>query len=870
MPTGPRQSHPMSAPAVPSRNNLPQEQVAMKSPAKASSSNPAQSHPEVATPTTGNAMIVNGKQQVVNALLQFSNSVSLRASTDHERQQAQRLLALKKAEFDRYKPHHKAFPAQEISQTKAVEQAEKQYREWESKCQKAEEVVKRDAEIVANYINLPSRTGADEPFLKEKFNATEKRNVELKNDLDNATKSIHQLENKFTELQGKFEQFQGQHQAHGTKISSEFTQLKEKLAGTSDKAQDLATKQENVQSNLEDVKEFRKKNEDQINGLRVAISSLSNTLRGDISTLEGRFDTLNKSLVEVKSNQITGGPFATSEDLVAAKADLSRLTEDVTKHQLLIRELQIREPKHKESSDLLQLDAAPQDSVDHTLTAIQALNKEVSNLKKKLGEVEAKAGEVEKRNSGEFSGVQAKISTLENRVSEQAWQILKTKTANLSNDISRHRSSILTQGKEIEDLKKFVPVIKALQNPSSTATDPRVTSIDERVVKLEERLAEGGLQQTTNFDPTALEKELRELRAKQELDFDSCKQDIQGLRTLQETRVNQDPAAKEAVNRLEITIQEIGARVAKSINDQTDAQNRQDVTLEGNAKAIMHLNARMNNISSLDLAQHMLGQLDAVYPNLRNADSAFTELKTQLTETKTKTGDIDKRSMATQERYAKLRGEVDSMQQAIEGLQAKESTCSQETKDDLAKLNKTVMDTNHYLKEVLPKSFFDLEVKWEDLDQKCKGFEEKFEEMKNDYVLVNDKVDETLPVVADNLEAGFTEFEKKFNDRFESVEKLLGKRNGHKNGIDANVSSSLRSHSNGASDRRDRTTPLGSARRQEVENGSLKRKPTNGGSFSANGNKHAQKKIRYERTDESDDPSFQPQEPTLDDDASQE
>jgi len=125
-------------------------------------------------------------------------------------------------------------------------------------------------------------------------------------------------------------------------------------------------------------------------------------------------------------------------------------------------------------------------------------------------------------------------------------------------------------------------------------------------------------------------------------------------------------------------------------------------------------------------------------------------------------------------------------------------------------------------------------------------------------------------VVDDNMEARFTDYEKKLNEKFESMEKVLVKRNGHKNGTDTNVSNSLRSQSNGSTDRRDRTTPLGSARRQEIENGSLKRKSNNGGSFSANGNKQAQKKTRYERTDEYDDPSFQPQEPTLDDDASQE
>lgn len=231
--------------------------------------------------------------------------------------------------------------------------------------------------------------------------------------------------------------------------------------------------------------------------------------------------------------------------------------------------------------------------------------------------------------------------------------MLQTKLSNVQGDLKliNERLTKIESSSELESraLSHDDALINAQLNNLNENYESRLATLEDSMKKVHSPSVQNTMPKISPFSAAA-----QDLAALKEFEFyrdarnsedqatnrrlEELNNELQSFQrnsmTLKE-QVNAITRKSESINTIQASMEELLQNLNRLSQSISEVDNRLNILANnqnGNTIAITHLNNRVVNISTEGLAKNMLGQLEAIYPNVRNAERLCTELRNQYSD----------------------------------------------------------------------------------------------------------------------------------------------------------------------------------------------------------------------------------------------
>lgn len=285
-----------------------------------------------------------------------------------------------------------------------------------------------------------------------------------------------------------------------------------------------------------------------------------------------------------------------------------------------------------------------QDDVPESILAkFKVISTEVKTLQEMLKKV---SDDCEITNATAAS-VEGRVKSLESRNSEAATSMQKKQLKDIEGDLKKWKQKMMIVENEVKDLKQSPP------NPLPAVPESEPTTIQEMREKID--------QIST-----------------------TCSQ----LKDL-----------PQLVGRISATLQ-TWAPIVASVQAEAIAP------IQALKQGLQNLDSRFNNLNTLDMSQHILSQVETLYPSLRHYDTTLVGLRFDVDKTKANLNSVHEQHIALASLISSMRADL----QRIDGSSnTRTSDTLESIKTAVAKLEKAHGDTRRIVEETIPELKLELE-----------------------------------------------------------------------------------------------------------------------------------------------------------------
>ncbi|ESZ89953.1 hypothetical protein SBOR_9662 [Sclerotinia borealis F-4128] len=589
------------------------------------------------------------KPELVDALMHFVEHTSSRGVLYQERNSAKKNLEDQLEEIEIMAPTMRSFPTHMSTQSIRKTEAEKILKTAEEELDKVTVLVKEAAEVIASHITFKAT-----PTIDNSAQPLQKRCLDLENKVKELEKLVAAVDqkDKSSDINDCFRDVQAKHHEVIRKIQTSEAQIIGKIQTSEAKV----------------LREYQNLSEK-----HTMLEGQHRATRTDFDSTRTRLDIQNESvkkheaMINISKQEMAMLQQQIGESFVIMKAkdnDIDQLTNKVTTLQKLLDTHtssfessfnDLNQSNHLER--LSQLENAKTSVVElqnQHKTVLQTLE----NFQGDLSTLRDKVVQFEKAPSHTPSTPAPHVTPKLSNISSAAMMgMMQTKIRDHERDIKL----LLERERPTKAERPSGSASRALSQDNALTGEELIGSnIESRLTSLEDSLKEMHFLSTSKtvakMSPfsTAAQEHVELKRAFElyrgernqkdqatEQQVEELKTEIQTVRRNMTTQEQIDgimeklglvPTIQAGMNEflqnqngLAQTLNQIETRFDNRLNSLVNSQN-------GNTIAITQLNNRMANISSADLAKHMLGQLETFYPDVRKAETTISELRNLLSE----------------------------------------------------------------------------------------------------------------------------------------------------------------------------------------------------------------------------------------------
>jgi DNA repair exonuclease SbcCD ATPase subunit len=595
-------------------------------------------------PQASTAVPDTSERDLVEIMKMFGNSVAARAALEQERCSAKTLLDRRNQECLKMESEIAKFPAHKQRQDEAKKKAEEQLRTINEKYDRSIAAIENSAVLFAAQVAKVKAAPADNGIskrLQERCVMLEKK-VQV---LEQATKKDRdereiQRDDLLKKLNAQYQDLNKNVHQYDSLIKESHQSLCKIV-----EEQDRVAKKE-FQSARERLNNHEKKLQDP----HPLLDNLSQNL-----------ETVQRDIRRISAQLLSE---------TAAKLELQKKSEETSKAVLTLSEGSIQQPDlKKDIESVSRIVTGVQERLDAQITALTSSNeklKEVDELKNCVVGIQNGYNDlIHKVDTSltEAKTIKARIDTLEKAPTPGARSgdvLTATRTSNPT-----VIGVLQTQLRDLQrDMKLWKDRVVRLETPISNNDSTSPTRVEEKLALLEEKLAllEKSLEEvrslaesTPRVSPfSTVAQNLAELKGNVELlraqrtdeekvlnqrleEFHaqigalsgkwlSSKGEIDGIRANLSSALGVGDAMKELTQQV--------TRLSTHTEERLNLLNNRQ---EGASLAVTHLANRFANVSTSDLARHMVSQIETMYPTVRNVENTLLEMRRQLSRQQTVT-----------------------------------------------------------------------------------------------------------------------------------------------------------------------------------------------------------------------------------------
>ncbi|KAF7872501.1 hypothetical protein EAF04_003422 [Stromatinia cepivora] len=672
-------------------------------------------------------------EAIIDALMHFADQGDSRGALNQERKSAKERVKEQDEETRNMKSAMKSFPTHMEVQNQRKIEAEKVLETTEEELEKAKSLQRDAAKAIASYLIIKATpTTDDSKLLQERCQKLEEKVKELEK-----TVAGMDHKDKFSDINDRFRDTQADHREAISKIEKSESQIAGKIQTSeaktmrecqnlSDKYTKLDQQHRATQSELDSTKprldsyeNSIKKHEASINLSKEEMATFQHQVSKEFATLKAKDDgihqlaDLEKSFVTYKTS-LDGLNSSNLERLGRLENDKISVVELQNAHKAILKNLENRQEELNTLRDkVIRLEHIPQTS---SISASQASSKASTGSGAAMtGVVLSRLGEVKhdiKLARERLDRIEASLRSTSRTTSQEAalnngWPNSTTsnyefrlttledsikKVDSISVNRAVAMSPFSTAAQDVADFKKAFEIYRHERSQIDQAINQRVEKFG----------AEMQLLQKNNTD---MKEQIKTITEKTEL----------------------IPALQAGLDKL---LENINAFAQSS----TLMDNRLNALIDnhdGNTVAITHLSNRMINISTGDLAKSMMGQLEVLYPDFKNAERIISELRKQYTDHTIQLEKLNSRMIAFESQPTRKQSPATIGNRGTESLRQEVDAL---TKDQLnlgraaEKLDKTIM-TNQNSLDALKEDFTALDGAVKGLNRQVEKQQKSLDEM---------------------------------------------------------------------------------------------------------------------------------------------
>jgi chromosome segregation ATPase len=709
------------------------------------------------------------ERDLVEIMKMFGNNVAARAALEQERCSAKTLFDRRLQECLKMESEIAKFPAHRVAQDSAKKKAEEHLRTVNEKYDRSIAAIENSAVQFAAKVAKVKASPADNGIsrrLQERCAMLEKK-VEV---LEQAAKKDRDQR----ELQR--EDLLIQHNTQYQDLNKKIQQY-ESLA------------KQNYQSLSKTVEEQDRVAKKELQGTRERLYNREKKIRNPHPLLDNHsldIETIQKDIRRI-STQLS------SE--TAAKLELQKKLEDISKAVLTLSEGSIQFSNlKKDIESVSKVVTGVQETLDTQSTALKLSNEKLKELDGLQNSVIGIQNGFQNgyndltqkvdANLAEAKMINARIDTLEKA---------PTSGARPGDVLTPTRGSnpmvigvLQTQIRDLQrDLKLCKDRVVRLETPTSDTDSTSPTKdgdIREKLASFEKSLEEvrslataaESTQRVSQFSSFAqslaeFKENLELLRAQKADEGKAINQRFEELKVQVGVLSGKWLSSKGEMDSMKTHLTSVTSigngmnELSRQLNDLATQTDERLVILnnkqEGTSVAVTHLANRFANVSSAELARHMVGQIETIYPNVRNVENSFFEMRRQLSQQQSLTtvlhGQIASLELRVEQNATRststTSNKTESLRQELDALtkdQLAVTAVSKNNKATLERLTDTVTEDKTKLTD-LAEAIVELskrveELHNQELSKHLKGLEAEVEACLQEVMPRVDAIEETL------------------------------------------------------------------------------------------------------------------------------
>jgi len=578
------------------------------------------------------------ERDLVEIMKMFGNSVAARAALEQERCSAKTLFDRRLQECLKMESEIAKFPAHKLAQDLAKKKAEEHLRTVNEKYDRSIAAIENSAVLFAAQVAKVKATPADNGIsrrLQERCAMLEKKVQVLeqaaKKDRDERELQrddlLKKLNTQYQDLNKKIQQCESLANQNHRSLSKiveeqdrvakkEFQNARDRLNNHEKKLQNPHPLLDNLSLDLETIKKDNR---------RISTQLLS--------------ETAAKLELQKKSEEISRSVLALSEGSIqfsTLKKDIDSVSRVVTGVQETLdthtTALKLSNEKLKEVDELQNCVVGIQNGYNDLIHKVDANLTEAKMIKVKIDTLEraptpsARPGDVATPTRGSNPTVIGVLQT-QLRDLQRDMKLWKDRVVSLETPPSNTGSTSPTKDRDMEE--KLATLERSLEEVRSLASTAESTPRVSPFPTVAQNLAE-------------LKENLELLRAKQSADEKATNQRFEEFNIQVGALSGKWLSSKGEMDSIKThltSMSGIGDRVtelAQHINRLSTQMEDRFAILhnrqEGTSVAVTHLANRFANVSTVELARHMISQIETLYPNVRNVENAIFEMRRQLSQ----------------------------------------------------------------------------------------------------------------------------------------------------------------------------------------------------------------------------------------------
>ncbi|APA05586.1 hypothetical protein SS1G_02100 [Sclerotinia sclerotiorum 1980 UF-70] len=590
---------------------------------------------DATTNPCGSPSVVEQSQleDVINALMHFADQGDSRGALNQERNSAKERLKEQVEETHNMYSAMKGFPTHLEVQNQRKIEAEKALETTEKELEKAKRLQRDAAKAIASRLIIKTAPTTDNSkLLQERCQSLE---VKVK-DLE---KTIACMNHKDSER--RFRDIEADHREVISKIGKSESQIVGKIYNSEAKA-------------MRECQNLSEK--------YTKLDQQHQATRSELASMTSRLDSYGNSIKKLEASiKISKEEMTTSQHHVNKEFATLKANNDDSIHQLAEKVVDLEKSfgtyknslECLSSSNMERLGRLENDktSVVVLLNAHKAILEKVENFQVVLNTLQDKVIRLEhipqtssisapQATSKALTGSSATMIGVVHTGLRDVKQDVKLAEERLDKIEALLRSTSRTSSQE-------AALIKGWQNSTTLNYESRLTALEESFknmdsINVNEAVAKLSPFSTAAQDVADFKRAFETYRhERSQVDqainqrvekFGAEIQSLQKSNTVMEEQIKIITGKTESIPALQAGLDELLKNINALAQSSTLMDNQLNILTNnqnGNTIAITHLSSRMNNISTGDLAKSMMGQLEVLYPDLKNAERIISDLRMQ-------------------------------------------------------------------------------------------------------------------------------------------------------------------------------------------------------------------------------------------------
>ncbi|KAJ8071527.1 hypothetical protein OCU04_001842 [Sclerotinia nivalis] len=575
-------------------------------------------------------------EAIIDALMHFADQGNSRGALNQERNSAKERLKEQVEEIQNMSSAMKGFPTHLEVQNQRKIEAEKVLETTEEELEKAKSLQRDAAKAIASRLIIKTAPTPDNlKLLQEHCQSLEQKVKDLER-----TIACMDYKDKFSDINDRFRDTQADHREAISKIGKSESQIAGKIhtseAKTMRECQNLSDKYTKLDQQhratrselastiprLDSYEASIKKLEASISISKEEMATFQHQVSKEFATLKANDDSIHQLAKKVADLEKSFGTYKTSLDGLSSSnlERLGQLENDKTSvvelqnaHKAILEKIENCQGElNTLKNKVIRLEHIPQNP---SISAPQAPSKALTGSSATMiGVVQTKLRDVKqdiKLAEERLDRIETSLGSTSRTTSQEAALIKGWPNSTTLN----YESRLTTLEDSIKNVDS-ISVNKAVAKMSPFSTAAQDVADFKRAFEIY-RHERSQIDQAINL---RVEK------------FGAEMQLLQKNNTVMKEQIKTITEKTESIPALQAGLDELLKNINALAQSSTLMDNRLNALINnqnGNTVAITHLSNRMINISTGDLAKSMMGQLEVLYPDFKNAERIISDLRKQ-------------------------------------------------------------------------------------------------------------------------------------------------------------------------------------------------------------------------------------------------